>query len=152
MLAYPFAQKYPVTSPYGERIHPITGEKHFHNGTDYATPIGTSILSPVNGVVAFSSNDDRSGTYLGVKGDGYLISFSHLLSPTKFAGDPVQKGEVIAVSGNSGRSTGPHVHLVVKDENGQTIDPKTVLPNAPAPKMDNSVLYAAAAAGILAIW
>jgi len=153
MLKYLFAQAYRTTSPYGERTNPITGEVQFHNGTDYATPIGTSVLSPVNGVVAFSSNDDRSGAYIGVKGEGYTISFSHLLSPTKFAGDPVQKGEVIAISGNSGSSTGPHTHIVVKDEKGETVNPETVLPTSPQNNTDDAVLYAAAAAaGILAIW
>ena len=124
MLGPLFKDNYPISSPFGPRIHPLSGESHFHNGIDYATPVGTEILSPINGVISFSGADDRSGVYLAVENKEYTISFAHLLSPTKFTGDRVNKGDVIALTGNSGSSTGPHVHVRVRDAEGATIDPE----------------------------
>lgn len=126
-LGYPFSREFVVSSPYGPRIHPITGEKGSHRGTDYATPIGTPIYSPLTGVIAFVGEDSRSGKYIGVKNQDYMVSFSHLSTPIGTAGDPVAQGQAIALSGNTGASTGPHVHVTVKDKNGNRIDPETVI-------------------------
>jgi murein DD-endopeptidase MepM/ murein hydrolase activator NlpD len=123
MLGPLFKENYPVSSPYGKRAHPLSGETHFHNGVDYAAPVGTEILSPIDGVISFSGADDRSGVFLGVASKDFTVSFSHLLTPTRFTGDTVTKGEVIALSGDSGNSTGPHVHVRVRNSEGETIDP-----------------------------
>lgn len=127
MLNYPFAREYIVSSPYGPRVHPVTGQVGSHRGTDYATPAGTPVYSPLSGVIAFAAEDDRSGKYIGVKNPDYTVSFSHLETWIGIPGDPVTAGQVIGLTGSSGMVTGPHVHVTVKDEKGDRIDPETVI-------------------------
>lgn len=123
MLGPIFNEPHPVSSGYGMRKHPISGEEHFHNGIDFAVPVGTQIISPLNGVVSFVGTDALNGSYILLENDDYTVSFAHLLSPMKFAGEYVGEGDPVALSGSSGRSTGPHVHVRVKNSVGETIDP-----------------------------
>jgi len=127
VLKYPFSREFVISSPYGPRIHPVTGNVGSHRGTDYATPIGTPVYSPLSGVIAFVGEDDRSGRYIGVKNEDFMVSFSHLETQIGTAGDPISAGQAVAVTGNTGMSTGPHVHVTVKDASGNRIDPETVI-------------------------
>ena len=127
VLRYPFSREYVISSPYGPRVHPVTGKQGSHRGTDYATPIGTPVYSPLSGVIAFIGEDERSGRYIGVKNGDFMVSFSHLETQIGTAGDPVALGQAIAITGNTGMSTGPHVHVTVKNADGERIDPETVI-------------------------
>lgn len=103
-----------ITSSFGERIHPITGKKKFHRGIDLGCPIGTKVYSPVGGIVKFvRHNSPSAGNYLFIQDnltdDNY--EFMHLSEILVAKNDIIQAGELIALSGNTGNSTGPHLHF-----------------------------------------
>jgi murein DD-endopeptidase MepM/ murein hydrolase activator NlpD len=132
MLSYPFPEYYPVSSPYGERVHPVTGEVKAHRGTDYATPEGTAILSPLDGAVVFVGEDDSSGVFLGVSDGAYTVSFSHLTGVLAQEGQQVEAGEPLAFSGQTGMVTGPHTHVRIRHAlSGADFDPVSLLPDGP---------------------
>jgi Peptidase family M23 len=118
--------KFKVTSPYGALEE---FREHAHNGIDLAMPIGTDILSPINGVV--DKIVDYGGENLG-KGiilqteDGRNVILGHLSDVKVKVGEHINIGQHIAESGNTGFSTGPHLHLGLKDSAGQFINPKPV--------------------------
>jgi len=125
VLEWPFSHNYEVTSPFGVRVHPLSGERRPHNGTDYKTPFLTPIYAPESGEVIFLGEDERSGLFVGIKGK-YLISFAHLEDVTVAKGARISAGDLIALSGKSGDVTGPHVHIRIR-EDGKNIDPETLL-------------------------
>ena len=106
-----------ITSPFGMRIHPLTHAAKFHNGVDVGVAIGTSVLSPVDGVVRQVYTHATGGLtlILGDKAGGRRFGFCHLSKVFFPAGTPVTRGSIIALSGNTGASTGPHVHFTVKE-------------------------------------
>lgn len=115
----PVLEKTKVTSRYGYRKHPITGKRKHHNGIDFRAPIGTPIYAPANGVVREilkPSQSKGSGLHLKIDhGYGFTSSYSHLNKiHAKSEGLIIRKGDIIAFSGNSGRSTGPHLHYEIK--------------------------------------
>ena len=86
-------------------------------------PVGTPILAAQGGTVASISYDDRSGNYVAIEhGNGVRTAYCHLETIDVAVGDTVQRGQVVAKSGNTGRSTGPHLHFIVK-VHGKAIDP-----------------------------
>jgi len=127
VLKWPFMRDFVVTSPFGERVHPVTGEKGSHRGTDYATPVGTPVYSPLTGIVSLVGEDDRAGKFVGVKNKNFYVSFSHLSQIVAQKGEVVTTGQVLGLTGATGMVTGPHVHVVVRDSQGKRIDPETVL-------------------------
>ena len=123
---FPLQEKI-LTSPFGPRIHPVTGEESFHSGADYATAPGTPIFSPFSGFVGGVGEDDRSGVYLILeREDGWSVSFSHLESRTVGKNQEVRAGELVGFTGSTGQVTGPHVHVRVKDPAGVDVDPEAV--------------------------
>ena len=106
-----------VTSYYGYRVHPTSGEKNYHKGVDIGIPTGTDILSGIDGVVTASAYDTGYGYYISIKDDkGVEAKYAHCSSLLFGVGQTVKKGDIIAKSGNSGNSTGAHLHLeVLKD-------------------------------------
>lgn len=104
-----------VTSYYGWRVHPVSGEKNYHKGIDIAVPTGTDILSGHDGTVTQAAFDaDGYGWYIVVEGkDGLVSKYAHCDTLLAGIGQQVKKGEPIAKSGNTGTSTGPHLHLEV---------------------------------------
>lgn len=110
--------KHPMTSPYGPRKHPVTGGYKFHAGADYGIPSGTDLYAMFDGVVTFSGWMSGYGNYLIVKGNfggkelGY--AFAHNTKNLVKVGDKVTAGQVIALSGNTGVGTGPHLHLELR--------------------------------------
>ncbi len=113
-----------LTSGFGYRIHPITGEWKFHNGIDLAVPVGTPIRSPEGGVVSGWTSNSVGGLQMLVDHDnGYRTGYAHLNERIAGQGNRVEKGDVIAYSGNTGASTGAHLHFTMKDETGQFVDP-----------------------------
>ena len=113
-----------LSSPYGSRISPFTGLKQHHKGVDFAGKDGRAIVAVAGGVVTFSGSQQNYGTMIEVNhGNGYVTRYAHNKINMLKAGDRVKKGQVIAKMGNTGRSTGPHVHFEVI-KNGRHVNPK----------------------------
>lgn len=111
----PFEGSYRLSSNFNpRRLHPVTGRVSPHNGTDFAMPIGTPITAPANGRVERVGNHHAAGRYIVVRHDnGYRTRYLHLSQPLVSQGERVTMGDRIALSGNTGRSTGPHLHYEV---------------------------------------
>ena len=119
-LINPTAKKYRITSPFGRRTSPTTGASTNHNGIDIATPMRTPILAPADGTIGYVVTNDAGGLQVAIdiKDQDLRVGFAHLDEATVRNGQLVHKGDIIAYTGNSGRSTGPHLHLTVKDSFG----------------------------------
>ncbi len=109
---YPFAGHYRVSSPFNpRRRHPITKRISPHNGTDFAMPSGTRILAAGDGTVTRVKNHPFAGKYVEIQhGSHYKTRYLHLSKILVKRGQRVERGQKIALSGNTGRSTGPHLH------------------------------------------
>jgi murein DD-endopeptidase MepM/ murein hydrolase activator NlpD len=104
-----------ISSIFGYRISPFTERKEFHKGLDIATQMGTPIAATADGVVSFSGEKGTMGNMIVINhGYGFTTRYGHCKELLKKKGDAVKRGEVIATVGNSGRSTGPHVHYEVQ--------------------------------------
>lgn len=112
-----------ISSLFGNRMDPFTGLRAFHAGVDFAARQGSNVLSVAAGIV--SDVGDRFGYGLLVEinhGNGYVTRYGHNDSALVAVGDRVRKGQAVALVGDSGRSTGPHVHFEVL-LNGRTVNP-----------------------------
>ena len=107
------------------RHHPILHRYCMHNGVDLKAHY-ENVLSMLPGRVKNIGMNKRSGKYIIIQTAGYTISYCHLSSILVRDGQYVNAGEVIAVSGNTGMSTGPHLHLTTKKD-GKVIDPAILL-------------------------
>lgn len=118
-----------ISSNYGERIHPITEERTFHKGIDIAIPLGTPLYSAVDGTVTEAGNSSTAGNYVRIQNSsGWTVTFMHMDSFTVAAGDVVRQGDFVGYSGNTGRSTGPHLHLEVWDQDRNPVNPIFIVP------------------------
>ena len=112
-----------LTSPYGYRIHPTTGQYKFHNGVDLANDQGTPIYAARSGKVTVATYGGTYGYYVTINhGDGYSSLYAHMTHYIVSKGDTVSKGQVIGYMGSTGRSTGPHLHFSIF-YNGSTVNP-----------------------------
>jgi murein DD-endopeptidase MepM/ murein hydrolase activator NlpD len=114
-----------LTSGYGSRVHPVLGYTRVHEGVDFGAPIGTPILAAGDGVVTRASAMGGYGNVVDISHDGtWSTRYGHIsrFAPDLRPGDRVKQGDVIAFVGNTGRSTGPHLHFEVR-RNGQAINP-----------------------------
>ncbi|HSH66841.1 MAG TPA: M23 family metallopeptidase [Bacteroidia bacterium] len=118
-----------ITSKFGYRTDPKTGKPNeFHNGIDLAVPSGTPVKSPMNGIVDAVNSGGPGGNELIVKhSNGYKTGYAHLTKSMVKKGDKIQQGQVIALTGNSGKSTGPHLHFTLTDPSGAKIDPQKII-------------------------
>lgn len=118
-----------VSSAFGNRTHPVTGESgSFHNGIDYAIPVGTDVRSPFDGEVTQRYVNSAGGLQLIIRhSNGYTSGFAHLSSAMVDVGDQVGKGQVIALSGDTGRVTGPHLHYTLRGPEGDFVNPELYL-------------------------
>jgi len=123
----------PITSPYGMRVHPVTGVYKLHDGLDIAVPCGTPVRAAASGVVVRAALMEGFGNQIVIdngvmRGAGVGTAYNHMMSFTKGPGDRVSRGEVIGYSGGAigmygaGYSTGCHLHFGVY-VNGSTTDP-----------------------------
>ncbi|MCL9781760.1 M23 family metallopeptidase [Vibrio sp. S4M6] len=114
-----------ISSGYGKRRHPVTGTLKMHRGQDFAVNTGTPVYSPADGVVeVVRSSDKGSGNFLRLQHSyGFSSSYSHLHKFKVKTGDFVKKGDLIAYSGNSGLSSGPHLHYEIRFV-GRSLDPR----------------------------
>lgn len=123
----PLASYTRISSPYGYRIHPITGTRKLHSGIDYAAPAGTAIYAADDGVVLTSGWINGYGYTITVNhGSGIVTLYAHCSSLIAKAGQKVTKGQTIARVGTTGNSTGNHLHFEVK-VNGVAQDPNKYL-------------------------
>lgn len=117
-----------ISSTFGPRIHPIYGVPSFHTGIDIAVPEGTPVRAAAQGTVTFAGWENGFGLLVVIDhGDGYETYYGHLSKLLTSAGHTVYAGETIALSGNTGLSTGPHLHFEVR-YCGSPVDPWPLLP------------------------
>ena len=114
-----------ISSGYGKRVHPVTGKVKFHRGQDFAVNVGTAIYAPADGVVEVTRPSNQgSGNYLRLQHSfGFTSSYSHMSKFKVHMGDFVQKGDLIGYSGNTGLTSGPHLHYEIRFV-GRSLDPK----------------------------
>ena len=116
-----------VTSYYGYRVHPISGEKNYHTGVDIGMPEGTEILAGHDGTVTLAGNAGGYGLCVAIEGEAYeghtlTTKYGHCSQILVSVGQEVKAGDVIAKVGNTGNSTGAHLHLEVLVD-GQYLNP-----------------------------
>ncbi|MFK4705792.1 murein DD-endopeptidase MepM/ murein hydrolase activator NlpD [Roseateles asaccharophilus] len=115
-----------VTSAFGPRFNPITKNysSEYHHGIDFGCPIGTSVVAADAGVVNVSGFSQSAGNWVVVRssGNGPTIKYMHHERNFASIGNLVEKGQQLALTGNTGRSTGPHLHFQV-EAGGQAVDP-----------------------------
>jgi len=120
----PYFKQELITSKFGNRSNPFTNTLQYHNGIDYGIPSGTLLLAPDDGIIKKSWYDDNGGNQILIKHDnGLTTGYAHLSRAIKTTGQNVKAGEVFAESGNTGRSTGAHLHFTLRDTGGNLIDP-----------------------------
>jgi murein DD-endopeptidase MepM/ murein hydrolase activator NlpD len=112
-----------MSSPFGERVDPISGKKAWHEGMDFAGAKGSEVIAVANGVVVFAGYRDGYGQMVEIShGKDLRTRYGHHEEVLVHAGQSVKRGDVIALMGSSGRSTGPHVHFEVLKE-GRPVNP-----------------------------
>lgn len=117
--ARPVGEKFPISSPFAQRT--INGKQEYHNGIDFAVPAGTPIQAVIEGQIFRADWQDREDKQVGfglriwqvatISGMTYDVFYGHCSELLVKEGDHVTKGQIIAKSGNTGRSTGPHLHM-----------------------------------------
>ena len=108
-----------ITSKFGNRNHPVLKSVKFHRGVDIAVSIGTPVYSGIKGRVTFAGRKGNYGNLVEIEGnDGIKVRYAHLNSVDVVTGQKVSDGEKVAETGNTGMSTGPHLHYeIIIDEN-----------------------------------
>ena len=130
--AWPLPGHYRLTSLFGYRIHPVSGKPHSHSGIDIAASTGTPIQAARSGQVITSVYGTGAywsyGNYVVIDhGDGETSLYAHMSSRAVSEGEMVTQGQVIGYVGATGNTTGPHLHLEIR-ENGQRVDPESKFP------------------------
>ncbi len=107
-----------LTSPFGPRDNPVTGKLDWHTGIDIAAPEGTAVAAAWPGIVSFIGSDDIYGNYVVIDHGGFKTRYCHCSSAAAKVGTRLRQGETAAFSGNTGMSTGPHLHfeLIVEEK------------------------------------
>jgi murein DD-endopeptidase MepM/ murein hydrolase activator NlpD len=127
-----------LSSKYGKRIDPFTGRQEQHKGIDVAAREGADILAVGDGVVTWSGERSGYGNLVEIDhGNGYVTRYGHSKQRLVEVGDTVRKGQVIALMGSTGRSTGPHVHIEVL-HNNKHVDPAKYLATRPDSQVTKS--------------
>lgn len=123
-LGWPVPEDTPQTSPFGLRIHPILGKEQLHTGVDLSAPIGTLVAATGAGVVLRAGETRVNGRFVIIDhGRGVTTAYLHNARVLVEEGQCVNAGDFIAMSGNTGRSTGPHVHYQLELDR-QPVDPR----------------------------
>jgi murein DD-endopeptidase MepM/ murein hydrolase activator NlpD len=111
-----------ISSGFGMRFHPVLGYTRMHKGIDFAVPVGTPVMAAGNGVIQFEGRASGYGNFLIINhSNGYATAYGHL---SRFVvglhhGSRVRQGQVVAYSGNTGLTTGPHLHYEIRIDNKQ---------------------------------
>ena len=123
-ITYPL-KSIKVTSPYGYRRDPFTGKQSWHNGLDLRAK-NEPAYAMMDGIVEKVGYDNRSGNYVTLRHGNFYISYCHLSSIIVRKGEYVYPGIIVGVTGNTGRSTGNHLHLTCKKD-GKSFNPAILL-------------------------
>ena len=132
-MRFPTVKQYRVSSNYNpRRVNPVTGRIAPHKGVDFALPLGTPVLAVGDGEVIVSKRSGAAGNYVAIRhGRQYTTRYMHLKKLLVKPGQKVKRGDRIALSGSTGRSTGPHLHYEIWINN-QAVNPLT----AKLPRME----------------
>jgi len=125
-LRYPLEKQARISSPFNpRRFHPVTKKVSSHNGVDFAVSRGTSVLAVGEGEVIIAKYSGSAGNFIAIRhGRQYMTKYMHLDKILVKPGQQIKKGDKIGLSGNTGRSTGPHLHYELHI-NGQAVNPLT---------------------------
>ena len=114
-----------VSGKFGDRTNPITGKPEFHNGVDLHVAANTPVHAPDEGVVSLFKNEKGGNQLNIICKSGFKYGFAHLNSYLVKDGQTVGKGQVVALSGNTGTwTTGPHLHFMVTNPDGKKVNPE----------------------------
>jgi murein DD-endopeptidase MepM/ murein hydrolase activator NlpD len=117
-----------LTSNYGSRRHPIFKVIRNHTGMDLAAPVGSFVRAMTSGRVIFADPFQGYGNFVTIlHGNGVTSHYGHLQQMRVHAGEAVRAGQIIGTVGNTGHSTGPHLHFEIR-KNGEPLDPLIFLP------------------------
>ena len=118
-----------ISSGFGWRVHPITGERKLHKGVDFAAPTGTPIFAAASGVVTYAGwSNGGYGNVVELRHEnGALTLYAHANRVFVSKGQVVSKGQAIAEVGSTGRSTGPHLHFEIQPDGRTAVDPMDYL-------------------------
>jgi murein DD-endopeptidase MepM/ murein hydrolase activator NlpD len=120
-----------MTSNFGVRVDPFTKQLAQHSGVDFVTPSGTQIVASGDGTVIKAGSDPAYGNFVEIAhGDGFISKYAHNSKLLVKPGQVITRGQVIALSGSTGRSTGPHLHYEVH-QNNSYLNPAKILVYAP---------------------
>ena len=123
VMEWPVPAYHKVTSPYGNRYHPVLKKNKFHSGVDLRARMGTPIVAANDGTVLRAGYNSGYGNRIYIDhGGGIVTVYAHNSKLLVKAGDKVKRGQTIAKAGSTGRSTGPHLHFEVR-KNGKTTNP-----------------------------
>ncbi|MCT6664201.1 M23 family metallopeptidase [Enterobacter mori] len=126
-FVFPLRAEPAVTSPFGMRYHPIVHTFMRHEGVDLRAALNSEVMSIADGMVIETGYGPVSGLYMTIRhSDGWTSRYLHLNKLLMIKNQYVQKGDVIALSGNTGRTDGPHLHLEIIHDN-KLLDPMTLL-------------------------
>ena len=117
-----------ISSGFGMRFHPILGYTRMHQGVDFAVPVGTPVMAAGAGVIKFAGVERGYGNFLVIRHDReYATAYAHLsrFAPGIHVGVRVRQGQIVAYSGNTGLTTGPHLHYEVRVY-GKPVNPETI--------------------------
>lgn len=124
LLYHPDGGEWWLSSLFGPRVDPFTGERDFHHGVDLAAEPGTPVRAYQSGRVVWAGPAVDYGLAVGIRhGDGRTTWYGHLASVAVRAGERVERGERIGTVGSTGRSTGPHLRFEIREPSGQRVDP-----------------------------
>ncbi|HDR9802925.1 TPA: M23 family metallopeptidase [Burkholderia cenocepacia] len=127
-----------ISSPFGGRVHPVSGARHVHSGVDLAAPAGRAVHASERGVVTFIGTEPRGyGKYVVIRHDGgYASYYAHLsaFEPTLRTGARVTRGQRVGAVGSTGTATGPHLHFEVR-RHARLVDPIELVHAARAAKL-----------------
>ena len=127
---WPIEGEYQISALYGTRVHPVTGQTSNHSGLDISAKAGTAVLVTADGTVVQSAFDQELGNYILVDhGDDRLTLYGCLKEALVSVSDTVNQGDIIGIVGQTGQATGPHLHLEVRDNNGDFYDPMDLYPD-----------------------
>lgn len=120
-----------ITSPFGPRMHPVLNKQLKHNGVDFGSPMNTEIYAAADGKVTVAQYSKSFGNFIMIEHDqDYVTVYAHLESMDVKPCDTVKQGAKIALSGNTGRSTGPHLHYEIRLD-GTPVDPDDYFTQTP---------------------
>lgn len=111
-----------ITAAFVTRVHPVTGETSSHNGIDIGVKTGTEVMAAISGKVTLAGWDGSNGYSVVISNGDAQVMYAHLSEILVEKGDTVTAGQLVAKSGNTGMSTGPHLHFELRID-GENVDP-----------------------------